>query len=308
MVNAARVQPPLFILGSPRSYTSLICAMIGQHPQCYGLPELNLFATDTMDEMVSQFTGMRQFQMHGLLRTVAQLYAGEQDMDSIQMAWRWILNRMDRGTTQVYQELAATVAPLVVVDKSPIYCASPNNLDRLNAAFPEARYLHLVRHPISQGQSILSVAGGAMAIFGGSIDLESDEAVVEPQIGWFDTQVNILEYLAEIPASRWQRLRGEDFLNDPDRHLRDMCHWLALNDDVDSIETMLHPENSPYAHLGPMGAHLGNDINFLRSPDYRRGKIKPPSLDEPLPWRPERQLFPEVRELAILLGYDGSPS
>ena len=31
---------PLFILAPPRSYTSLFNAMIGQHPEAYGLPEL----------------------------------------------------------------------------------------------------------------------------------------------------------------------------------------------------------------------------------------------------------------------------
>jgi hypothetical protein len=38
---------PLFILAPPRSFTSVICGMIGQHPQMYGLPEVNLFAGET---------------------------------------------------------------------------------------------------------------------------------------------------------------------------------------------------------------------------------------------------------------------
>jgi hypothetical protein len=77
--------PPLFILGSPRSFTSLLCAMLGQHPQAYGVPELNLFAGETVGDLLDQMKGIRQFQMHGLLRTVAELYAHEQNLVAVEI-------------------------------------------------------------------------------------------------------------------------------------------------------------------------------------------------------------------------------
>ncbi len=42
---------PLFLLAPPRSYTSLINAMLGQHPQAYGLPELCLFNGQILKDM-----------------------------------------------------------------------------------------------------------------------------------------------------------------------------------------------------------------------------------------------------------------
>mgnify|MGYP006327808131 CR=1 FL=1 len=42
---------PVFLLAPPRSYTSLINAMLGQHPQCFGLPELCLFNVETLVEL-----------------------------------------------------------------------------------------------------------------------------------------------------------------------------------------------------------------------------------------------------------------
>ena len=39
---------PLLILASSRSFTSVICAALGQHPQMYELPELHLFVADTL--------------------------------------------------------------------------------------------------------------------------------------------------------------------------------------------------------------------------------------------------------------------
>jgi hypothetical protein len=88
------VPQPIFILGAPRSFTSVICTMLGQHPETYGVPELNLFIAETLGQLLERLKGVRQFQMHGLLRSVAQLYSGEQTLLSIDMAHRWILNRL----------------------------------------------------------------------------------------------------------------------------------------------------------------------------------------------------------------------
>ena len=73
-------KPPLFILGSPRSFTSLICAVLGQNPDAYGVPELNLFITDDIKTLIEELSGYRQIQLHGLLRTVSHLYSGEQNL------------------------------------------------------------------------------------------------------------------------------------------------------------------------------------------------------------------------------------
>ncbi len=79
--------------------------MIGQNPDAYGVPELNLFISKTMEDFVLECSGMKQIQLHGLLRTVGQLYAGEQSLHSIEMARRWIARRLTRTTADVYKEL-----------------------------------------------------------------------------------------------------------------------------------------------------------------------------------------------------------
>jgi hypothetical protein len=74
--------------------------------------------------------------------------------------------------------------------------------------------------------------------------------------------------------------------------------------DREALDFMMHPEDSPYANLGPLGAHLGNDINYLRSPALRHTTIKSSTLDGPLPWRQDRVGFSEeVREMATRFGY-----
>ncbi|HHZ87567.1 MAG TPA: sulfotransferase [Chromatiaceae bacterium] len=300
----AQAQQPLIILGSPRSFTSLICAMLGQHPQAYGMPELNLFITDTLREMVDELSGYRQIQLHGLMRVVGHLYAGEQTMASVDMARRWILGRLSKRTTDIYYELCERVGPLRIVDKSPVYSLKREYLERLGEAFPDAYYLHLVRHPLTQGESIMKVAKGLMAILADSIDYDVEPPQVDPQISWFNMQENILDFLDHIPAERQLRLRGEEVLNDRRNGLSEICRWIGIKDSDTAIEAMMHPEESPFACLGPLGAHLGNDINFLRSPALRDGSIRLGDLDVELPWRNDGRGFnPEVVEMALELGY-----
>lgn len=298
-------QPPLFILGSPRSFTSLICAMLGQNPDAYGVPELNLFIQDDLKTLIEELCGYRQIQLHGLLRTVSHLYSGEQTLRSMEMARRWMFTRLERGTDEIYRELCVKVAPLRIIDKSPVYSLRPEYLERIYKAFPDACFLHLVRHPRTQGESIMNVAKGLMAILSNSIDYTTETPTIDPQISWYSMQKNIVEFLEKVPRHQKMQMHGEIVLNDREASLINICQWLGMSHDEDAIKAMMHPEESPFACLGPLGAHLGNDINFLRSPKLRDGSIRYASLEGALPWRTDGKGFSEhVLEMARRLGYE----
>jgi hypothetical protein len=296
---------PLFILGSPRSFTSIVCAVLGQHPGAYGTPELNLFVEDNAHLLWARLSGRKQFMIHGILRMVAQLYGGEQDALTIDMARRWLLRRLSYSTADIYRELCEKVAPLRIVDKSPVYPTNLRNLHRIDGAFPGAFYLHLVRHPRTQGESVMKLSGGMFAVMADSFDYSTLPPILDPQISWLSIQNNIIRFLKKIPPERQLRLRGEDVLNERERHLKLCCDWLGLSTGADAMLAMQTPEESPYAVEGPFGARLGNDINFLRSPRLRDSKIGPASLDGALSWRPDGVgLKDEVRRLAESFGYE----
>lgn len=80
------MQDPLFIIAPPRSYTSVIGGMIGQHPQVYGLPEVNLSHGDTLGEMWNTVSTAMNFGTAGLLRLLAQLHEGVQTDESVTRA------------------------------------------------------------------------------------------------------------------------------------------------------------------------------------------------------------------------------
>jgi hypothetical protein len=216
-----------------------------------------------------------------------------------------MLTHVQWPTGAVYREICRKVWPLRIVDKSPVYCSDPRNLVRIGEAFPNAQYVHLLRHPLTQGRSIMQIAHGIMAVASNSVDHSTDPPTVDPQILCLRTQLTITKYLATIPCERWVRIRGEDVLAAPAQHLPALCTWLGLGFDDNALRAMLRPEGSPFACLGPLGAHLGNDINFLKSPSFRPQPPASARLDGPLPWRPDGKPFTsEVVELARSFGYD----
>ncbi|MGB3509848.1 MAG: sulfotransferase [Microcoleaceae cyanobacterium] len=296
---------PLFILASPRSFTSLTCGMLGQHPEAYGVAELSLFTSDTLQEFMDKMQGIFQYNIHGLLRVVMQLYAGEQTLNSLEMARRWILARYHCTTGEVYQEICQKVAPKQIIDKSPIYSTKREIMNRIYQSFPDAYFLYLVRHPRTQGQSMMNFAQGDLAIFSNSIDYSKSPPIVDPQYWWYTMQRNILDFLEVVPSEQKMFLRGEDLLGDPVRYFEKICRWLNLSWNDAALESMLNPQKSPYACFGPYGAHAGNDPNFMKSAKFKQRTIQPSHLSGSLPWRSDNQgLIPDVIQLARNLGYE----
>jgi hypothetical protein len=295
---------PLIILAPPRSFTSLVCHMIGQHPQLYGLPEVNLFLAETMRERDALL--MRQRQNDGLLRAIAELFADDQTWQTIALARHWLDERTNSSWRSVFEELRSRAAPRRLVEKSPLTVLRVDRLYRLSDAFPEARYIHLLRHPRAQGESLWRIGGGLAAYRLDGVDRSGDFPIPDPQRVWYNMQVNIVTFLAGIPKDQWVRIRGEDILEDPDYYLREIATWLDISTDSRAIEAMKHPERSPFARIGPSNAPFGNDPEFLQSPALRNSGEPSPkaSLDGPLTWREDGKGFSdEVADLARTFGY-----
>jgi len=300
--------PPLFLLAPPRSYTSLVNAMLGQHPQAFGLPELCLFNVNRLVDLWIGVEGENAergaMARHGLLRAVAEIFGGEQTSATVNMARSWASAREMWDTGRVFQDIVAAIHPLVAVEKSPSYAIAVPRMRGLLKAFPDARFLHLVRHPVAQSKSVMAINDGAFTMKVNAFEINEDYAMMEPQIAWHDVNLNILEFLEEVPAANQLRMRGEDIMADPHTQLAAIARWAGLRDDADAVEQMMHPERSPFACFGPISALFGNDPNFLTGPTFRPHKPKIPPLNKPVPWRKDgKGLYPEVIALANEFGY-----
>lgn len=296
MTSPEDSRAPLFILCPMRSFSSVVCAVLGQHPQTYGLPEVNLFVADTAGELM-QAHASRPHAAHGLLRTLAQLRYGEQTESTVAAVLEWLNEHPQTTTAELFNEIVDAVAPRIAVDKTPRTVLSPGYLERCYEMFPDASFLHLTRHPRSTGKSLLNNLK-RNSEWGGTFDADR----VDPENIWLRAHTNIVNFANTLPEGQCLRIKGEDLLTDPDTYLPQICEWLDIDSDADAIDDMLHPERSPYACYGPENARMGNDPEFLEKPAFRRAVVKEPELYGPLEWSGE-ELRKETIKLARELGY-----
>jgi hypothetical protein len=314
---------PIFILAPPLSSSSLIGAMLGQHPQLYGLPETHLFPFEMMADWWTECSRATYDMSHGLLRAVAQIEYGKQTEETVSLAGGWLRRRKYLTTGALLETLAERVYPRVLVDKSPSLAAHVEAMWCAFSLFARARFVHVLRHPGTFCEAVMTAIDNAaihglepawlinLATTQPPVPRPGEEAaeplaagVRDPQWSWYVLNRNIMDFLSGVPSSQVFRLRGEDVLTNPDTALGPLCSWLGLRDDAEAIEEMKHPERSPFACFGPLNATYGDDPAFLRDPTLPSEAPEAKALQEPLPWRGDGIGFAgPVSRLAGEFGY-----
>lgn len=259
---------PIFIMALPKSYTSVFSAMLGQHPDLVAVPELNLFVGQTVLDWANQ--PYNRALCDGLLRTVAQLVFGSQTVGTVAQALEWLQARSAWNGSQVMDQLRAMVAPAALIDQSPAYSTKPAILDRILLAYPQARFIHMTRNPVTWQKSIEAWGQTGRNIL--ELFCEPDAGMglpTDPISIWHDTNVGIASFLGGLGADRYLRIMGEDTITRPDDTLRRVLEWLDLPVDAAILAAMHATENSVFAGMGPPNARLGNNPDFLASPALR---------------------------------------
>jgi sulfotransferase family protein len=241
--------------------------MIGQHPELAGLPELKPFSYRTVGELEASLPSYwieRGFthRSPGLVRALAQLEFGGQTAETLAASQAWLRQRGHWSGADVLDVLMGRLVPRIAVEKSPENVTTASALRRLSSAYPEARYLHLVRHPATTQASMAEHLLRTVP---------EHPRLGEPMAGiavWCNIHARIVRFGATLPGDRILRVRAEDVLNDASAQLRAIASWLRLRTDDAAIEAMCHPEASPFARFGPPGSGIigGYDHDFLRDP------------------------------------------
>jgi hypothetical protein len=302
---------PVFLLTPPGTFSWLLCAQIGRHPQAYGMPELHLFLAETVGEW-RELCRRQSFDMdHGLVRAVAQLYFGEQTDEAASRARGWLRRRAHLTTGMLFEQLAERLDPLVPIERSPSLVHRAEPLRRILDMFPGARFVHVVSHPRTYGETVVDALGrlradGDLSPTHWLAGLASPQAAgpPDPQTAWLAGHRTILEFLGSVPDGQRTTVRGEDLLSTDEAGRRALVEWLHLRDDAEAVACMRHPERSPYAGPGPPSALFGSDLPVFGDGAMVAAWLRPHSLDGELEWRPDGVSFaPEVVELARQFGY-----
>ncbi|MBV9310313.1 MAG: sulfotransferase [Solirubrobacterales bacterium] len=291
------VPPPVVVLAPARSCSSVFVAMLGCHPELYGFPELRLFAHDTVGALLDAPptlasllpAGVPWDPAPGLRRAVAEVVFGGQDAETLACAGRWLVDRRDWPTATLFTMLLEFVAPLAGVEKSPETSFDEAGPKRVLSWYPLARFVHLVRHPVSFQRSLQRM----LLLFD------------RPDIcarAWLSAHRRIAKFCAELPAGQSMLLRAEEALSGSNRGLAELARFLGVSDDDWALEQMRHPENSEYCVGGGTGLGIHWDPGFLASPALRP-PVSPDSLRAPREWRVPDSIEEEIVELAESFGY-----
>ena len=263
----------------------------------------------------------KSYQMdHGLVRVIADLYSGGQTDHAAARARGWLKHRSHFTTGFLFETLAERLKPLILVEKSPSIVHRAEFMRRALSMLPGARFLHLVSHPARYCEAVTEALREISArqpvqhghwlmqltIFPRHPPGETPaKAVPDPQVSWQVLPKGIADFLETVPAAQKLIVKGEDLLTNSDVRLMEVLTWLALRTDAMAVDEIRHPERSSFATHGPASASFGSDIFLVPGPMFRPAWVEPRSLDAPLSWRSDSQLFfPEIKELASQFGYE----
>jgi len=273
--------PPIaFVLGAPRSGTTLFRVMLAGHPGLWSPPEMVLAPFETMPERRAVLE-QRFWEKGGLNRALMDLLG--LDVEGARAA---AAELEPLTVPQVYDFLFERLHGRVLVDKCPHLSVMPEALHRLVARYPEARFLWIVRHPGAVTRSLQNMPMAEVMLQG---------YPVPPEEVWAHANQNIADFLATIPQDRWTMLRYEDLIASPRPVLERVCATLGVPFD----EATLHPYEGDRMRDGPRGARAIGDPNMAG-----HGAIKPELADRWLEGYDPRRATPATRELAVKLGYD----
>ena len=240
---AQRLVPsPVFVLSSVRSGSTLLRVLLNSHSQVCAPHELHL-------KHVTANVADRQ---HAVL-SMKQL--GLDDEELTHLLWDRIMDRELRRTGK-----------RVFVDKTP---GNGAIWERLHQAWPGARFIYLLRHPVAITESLVKA---------------------RPDLPQERHERQVLAYAAQVEAARaavpGHVVRYEDLCADPERETRELCRFLGVRWEADMLEYGAHKH-------GRFATGLGDWSEKIRS-----GHIQPAA---PVP--PLEQVPSGLQELAKAWGY-----
>ena len=206
-----------FILSPPRSGSTLLRVMLAGHSGLFSPQELYLAPFRTMRDYDDYLRGT--VLNMGLVGAIAEVLSRT---GSWNLYRQWV--REEKPTAEIYQFFRERIGDRILVDKSPLFFPPLAVLRRLARTYPNARFIHLIRHPVSCIGSY--VQERFQGVFKETADIDAYDAAE-----WCWTRVNegIATFASEIAASRLTQVYFEDLAEDPERVMRRLCPALGLD-------------------------------------------------------------------------------
>jgi len=258
MGTHSHVAAPIFIVGSPRSGTSILTWCLGQHPNILPSEESDWLGPFSLQvgahhELGSARGERSQLSALGIER--AEMFSGFGDaIDAMILGHRRRLEELNRLTAlrdpqQVHAEFAVSrnvdEPKARWVDGTPEYSLYICGLQQL---FPRAKFVHILRDADDVAASMLAFrdAGGRPLV------ADADEAYEY----WERTTRACVLAAEAFGAEVVCRLRYADLLAQPEATLRDLCKFLGEPFAQECIAPLALRINSSFAENATVATQM----------------------------------------------------
>lgn len=327
-----------FLLGSPRSGTTLSSILLDLTDGITSPPELYLATYDTMGQRKDM---LERTLYKSVAIGLAQAFS-RADRTSLVAGYAKMKDaeRQNRPTSDLYAYLQARSAP-VFIDKTPFYLAYVSDALFLQR-YPNAKYIYVSRHPLSVIQSqktqIESLSDEKFRKFG----MKAIEKHKRGEIGflamafakreafrefqdykmaaqqkydfdkfkvleswWLYENRRTVEFLKRVSEERKFVYAFESLIRDPEGTLAALYAFLGIDTDPRKAIAAYEHRKAPDTIPSILGAFWSWEIGDPHQ-IFMAGKIDVSRADE---WKRHAHLWdtlePETRQLAMELGYTG---
>lgn len=206
--------PFTFIIGCPRSGTTLLRAMLDSHPDIAVPPE-SYFLVPILRH-AADYRRDGGVDRAAILRAVAGNVSWPSwGVEPAELEWivaDTTLTTVPATLRAVYDRYAAIHGKRRSIDKTPRHT---EHVGLLVAAYPDARFVHLVRDGRDVVPSLRS-----MPYF--------PARFADAALFWRDRALSGREARTIVGPSRYYELRYEDLVTDPERHLEPLCRFIGI--------------------------------------------------------------------------------
>jgi hypothetical protein len=255
--------PICFVLGAPRSGTTLLRAMLNVHTRLWAPGELHLANFTTMTD--------RAHHVAPVLRYMPIPECASRCGEPIAAFSRTFRGWELAGTPvmDVFQHLHDADPGAMVVDKSPPYSVQLETLARIGERFPNAKFVHLIRSPYDMIRSYVRMQlhrGDRRLFEPGRNPYQAAEAI------WYACNANIDAFLGLLPADRKCTTRYEDLTAAPPASLQAICSLLERDFQPSMADPYATPEPTALG-AGDLHIHLLDKVEHrpLIAPFYELG-------------------------------------
>jgi hypothetical protein len=202
---------PIFVVGCPRSGTTLVQCILSASSHAFSLPETHFFSW----VLPSLGVAPRAFLSVGQIRLARRGFEDEAQLHLASPFWSELESRADVRALDVFLAVVEHYRPapdLRVIEKTPRHVL---HLQTIAECFPDAMFVNVVRDPIDVASSLLGVP------------FESSRSILSYAQRWTESIRAACDYAA-LHADRLHTLTYEGLVREPEAEVRQMCAFVDL--------------------------------------------------------------------------------